>query len=468
MRPVRKLKRLVRSTIKTAMKRIARKKRKLRFVRQISRHGRLKLRPKKRRRLMIRLKKRRRLTLSPTAHSRVNGNDVKAKSGNTGEVRETLSSPKGYYPNLLDWLHASGLNREKHFHELYNSYSFEYKDASGIEKTPPPQFQGGRITAPTAYVAVIPGGRLWGINGAVLSQDNKLLSDVSVESYGKTLIKDEKHPALHDWKPFPLVKTSETVAVLTFGVSQNYYHWLFDVLPRLHLIQLSIQTSGLKPSKYVLNRNVPMAFQDETLNMVGIPAESRLETHPEFHLQADNLIVPSQIMTSALTDYPKWVCDYLRSVMLPHADEEVMNGPERIYVSRARAGTRRILNEQEVMESLSAKGFVSVELESMTVRQQIRLFRSAKWVVAPHGAGLTNLVFCEPGTKVLELFAPYYMPRQYWLISNHCGLDYWYLAGTGDGREGEWNLVENMIINVEELSRTLSLMGVDTPHTGGW
>ncbi|MGG4343556.1 glycosyltransferase family 61 protein [Paenibacillus lautus] len=375
-------------------------------------------------------------------------------------VMETASAPVGYYPNLLDWVQASGLNREKHFRELYNSYSFEYKDASSLGKTPPPQFQGGRITAPTANVAVIPSGRVWGMNGAVLSQDNMLLSDVSIEFYVDTLIKGEKHPALHDWKPFPLVNTSETVAALTFGISQNYFHWLFDVLPRLHLIQLS----GLKPSKYVLNRTVKMAFQDETLNMVGIPAESRLETHAEFHLQADNLIVPSLIGTSSFSYYPKWVCDYLRSVMLPHADEEVRNGPERIYVSRARAETRRIKNEQEVMERLSAKGFVCVELESMTVRQQIRLFRSAKWVVAPHGAGLTNLVFCEPGTKVLELFTPNYMPRHYWLISNHCGLDYWYLTGTGDGREGDWNLVENMFINVEELSRTLSKMGVDTRH----
>lgn len=31
---------------------------------------------------------------------------------------------------------------------------------------------------------------------------------------------------------------------------------------------------------------------------------------------------------------------------------------------------------------------------------------NAECVIAAHGAGLTNLLFCQPGTRVLEIFTP--------------------------------------------------------------
>jgi hypothetical protein len=37
--------------------------------------------------------------------------------------------------------------------------------------------------------------------------------------------------------------------------------------------------------------------------------------------------------------------------------------------------------------------------------------------VAPHGAALTNLNFCRPGVRVLELFAPGYLNPGYWSIT---------------------------------------------------
>lgn len=65
----------------------------------------------------------------------------------------------------------------------------------------------------------------------------------------------------------------------------------------------------------------------------------------------------------------------------------------------------------------------------MSVAEQAVLLASAEFVIAPHGAGLTNLVFCSPGTKVLEIFAPDYLAKHYWIVSNVCGLKHYYLLG---------------------------------------
>ena len=40
----------------------------------------------------------------------------------------------------------------------------------------------------------------------------------------------------------------------------------------------------------------------------------------------------------------------------------------------------------------------------MSVVEQIKLFQGAQIIVAIHGAGLVNMIFSKPGTKVVELF----------------------------------------------------------------
>jgi capsular polysaccharide biosynthesis protein len=83
----------------------------------------------------------------------------------------------------------------------------------------------------------------------------------------------------------------------------------------------------------------------------------------------------------------------------------------RLYI--ARRGTRRVANAAQIELFLTKRGFSIHTLDEYTIDQQIDLFSQAEWVVAPHGAELGNLLFCSPGTKVLELspdvdFKPYF------------------------------------------------------------
>lgn len=65
----------------------------------------------------------------------------------------------------------------------------------------------------------------------------------------------------------------------------------------------------------------------------------------------------------------------------------------------------------------------------MSVTQQAALLANAKAIVSPHGSALTNLVFCNKGTKVIEIFSPEYVYHCYWLVSNILGLEYYYVLG---------------------------------------
>jgi capsular polysaccharide biosynthesis protein len=83
-----------------------------------------------------------------------------------------------------------------------------------------------------------------------------------------------------------------------------------------------------------------------------------------------------------------------------------------------------VINESALWAELEPAGFVKVRLEEMTWPEQINAFRHAKVIVAPHGAGLANLAFCRPGTRVIEFFHRAYVSGCYWRLAALQGLDY--------------------------------------------
>ena len=56
--------------------------------------------------------------------------------------------------------------------------------------------------------------------------------------------------------------------------------------------------------------------------------------------------------------------------------------------------------------------------------------------MSPHEAGLGNLVFCKPGTKVLELFAPRLLHAHYAELSAVRELEYFCLIGEDEPSAG--------------------------------
>ncbi len=88
---------------------------------------------------------------------------------------------------------------------------------------------------------------------------------------------------------------------------------------------------------------------------------------------------------------------------MPAKSQKFRSG-SRVYISRAKARNRKVSNEDEIVRTLGQLGFESYVLEDMGFFDQVALFEAAEVVVAPHGSGLANLVFCQPGTKVIELF----------------------------------------------------------------
>lgn len=306
-----------------------------------------------------------------------------------------------------------------------------------------------------SFVVEIPDGRAWGdgVNSAVITPDHKLLADLSTGSAELVFFSSQiKRPTEIDG----------TVVFLTqkFMMAGNYFHWMFNVLPKFDVLRRSgIDLSCVE--KYAIYRS-DRPFIQETLNILGVAGSKIIQSCNHPHIKAKSLIVPSPIVHIP----SKQNCDFLRSQFLPESSIECKNHqPERIFITRQEAAYRHILNEEELITCLKRFDIHPVRLETLSVLEQAALFSQAKVVVAPHGAGLTNLVFCQPGTKVIEIFPRDYVVAVYHLISNHCGLQYYYLSANAFENQDcplkyqKQNYLD-MQINLDELSSLLEFAGV--------
>ena len=379
---------------------------------------------------------------------------------------EKVGSPKGFYKSTRDWItRYQASNLPIFYKEIYPSHWIYRVEPKTIDKSSDWRFSvgylGSKVETPTTFVALIPHGRVCGSNGVVITPDDQLLADVSIE-FGVMSENAKDHSILKKFKLPKVVKTNDTVAVLSAVGSTAYFHWMFDVLPRIYLLRCSRVINQI--DKFLVNE-MRFKFQEETLNVLGIPKEKIIATDESFHIKAEKLVVPS--LPGITGSMPQWACNFLREEFLRGIATDKADRSQRIYISRAMANHRRVINEDELIDFLIQLNFKIYLLESLPFMEQVSVFYHSKFIIAPHGGGLTNLVFCPPGSKVIELFSPNYVNGCYRAISNMVDLDYWYLLGEGQPpSEHTGNHLLNtggqdMRIDINLLAKTIELAGIE-------
>ncbi len=201
----------------------------------------------------------------------------------------------------------------------------------------------------------------------------------------------------------------------------NYGHWLIDVVPKLRLLeQLPLRGTP----RFVLARRggAMEAVVRDTLGLAGYP-------DPDLHYldaltRFERLIVLGTVSHHPLVKAPSAI-RYLERL-----GREVPAGPHRrVYVSRNLGGRRRLTNEAELLPLFTARGYHVVSPETLSLVEQISMFKGAQIVAGNLGAGLANLVFSPAGVTVLALTTPK-MPHDFFYdIVCHKGGHYRGLQG---------------------------------------
>jgi len=269
------------------------------------------------------------------------------------------------------------------------------------------RFKGLKVFGPT--VSVVDGG-------------GGLLADVSVE-WGKK--------AEDNWTfrrlslPKPQAVTGRTLVLASTG-GDTYFHWMTDVLPRVGLAR----RAEYDPASFdwVLVNSLIHPFQRESLHQLGIHANRCLAFHKkELVYEMEEAVLPSLPGVPGVV--PPESVDFLRNAF---AAGKTPRG-RKIFIGRGEAKHRPLIHEKEIWAQLQKRGYDSVDCGKLSVQKQAEVFGSADMVVGAHGAALTNLVFCYPGTQVVELLSPSYVNPCYRDLCVAANLSY--AAVIGDGRD---------------------------------
>jgi len=204
----------------------------------------------------------------------------------------------------------------------------------------------------------------------------------------------------------------KVLSLLTGGAgNDNYWHWLFDVLPRFALCE---KIFDLNKIDFFLLPSLEKKFQKETLDLLRIPKEKCISSKFFRHFSFSEIFVtdhPYVLTNDASYDIqniPIWIFEWLKE---KYINKKLINNsttPKKIYIDRSDSTSntrslRLIINENEVKNFLNNNGFKSITLGDLHFKDQVRLFDNAEIIIGLHGGGFSNLSFCKTGTKVVEL-----------------------------------------------------------------
>jgi capsular polysaccharide biosynthesis protein len=216
------------------------------------------------------------------------------------------------------------------------------------------------------------------------------------------------------------------------GAGSLFSHWMFDVLPKLEVLRQAGWTeSGI--DYYIVNAG-NQGFMRESLKRLGVPPEKVVPVDDAI-ISADRLLIPSRIRLRFAT--PPWARQFVRETFSGTKEGGVRNSAPKLYISRAMARGRRITNEAQVRELLEKSGFLTVLAEDFSIAEFARMVAGAQQIVAPHGAGLANVVFGNEGLQVLEMYSAHIV-AEYWLLTSGVGGHYHLLAGRDASGRYPW------------------------------
>jgi len=181
-------------------------------------------------------------------------------------------------------------------------------------------------------------------------------------------------------------KSLSNVFVLGSSSADNYYRNIVTFLPRLFFnkenkIKLALHRNSSNKFRNLIiflcekmNVEVQLIYLDDGFYKF---LNSRI---PQFLNQKESIEILNTLKTK----------------------NKIIKG-KKFFISRQNCGARNIINESDISKKLKDYGYEMIDLNDMDILKQIKMFSTADSIICPTGSGLTNIVFCNPGTKIIEI-----------------------------------------------------------------
>jgi len=317
-----------------------------------------------------------------------------------------------------------------------------------------------KIGSKKYYVTKIKNGRIYTDyleNVSIIDNNNVLVNNVSHQQIDGAMFPAKLNSALVKGTPRFKKKIKGSVLCMVQGVSAeiNYFHWMFDILPRIKLIK---NIKNLKDIDYFYFPELKK-WQIDTLSVFKIPKNKFINSKKYRHIEADLIFATSHPwytkghMVSESKNLPAWAINWISNTFLRYKKKTRCS--KKIFIDRSESMFRhcQIINNNEVKNNLIKMGFSIHKTGTMSFFEQIYLFNNAKVIVGAHGAAFTNLVFCKAKTKIIEIIPKSHPNTVNKKISKIKNLNYFRFI-TKDLKENE-KISGDIVVNISALNKKL-------------
>jgi hypothetical protein len=293
----------------------------------------------------------------------------------------------------------------------------------GVAFHPSGDFSAARLKRPQTHAYLLRGATVHGPHGTVTIGDKVIAETAPGMAEGEDSL----------WLPTrPVSVKLQAGYHLLACIRDNYYHWLIDVLSRFRLAdfdRFARQPEATSPPM-LLHPPLDTPWKRQSFALLVPKSLPRLVLEEEGRIEVAHLLYVPDLTGGVMNPHPALLeaFDVMRASALGGLPAQAPW--RRLYVSRAGNGNRVLANEAEVAARAEAAGFTTVLPASMSVPEQVRMFTEASHIVAPHGAALANLAFCQPGTALCELHMDAYVHQAYRHLAALRRMRYFCVIGT--------------------------------------
>ena len=317
----------------------------------------------------------------------------------------------------------------RYFRILYGKIEFKNNYKGNVQKIYLKK-NNLQITSKKKYfVSILTNGRICtdSVEQVAYILDNKILNDLSYTQINGKLTSPKRNFVIKKGTPYFLKKFNGTVLSLAQGASgdKNYFHWLFDILPKIIIAQSAINFNKID----YFYMPVLQDFQKRILSLLGIKNYKIINSKKIKHLEATKIVIPSHpwyykgTIFEEVNSIPEWIVKWLRKSFLKFKKKNIKSLKLFIDRSESEYSHCKLINNDNIKKILSKRGFKILQTGKLDFLKQIELFNNAHFVIGPHGAAFSNLVFCKPRTNVIEI-KPKKQPNNYKKISILNNLNY--------------------------------------------
>ena len=270
--------------------------------------------------------------------------------------------------------------------------------------------------------------KIYKLRNVFISPEGIIFKNIKIflPSLASTLIKDLLGHAflVRQFTPFlkPFIEFEDSVIVAHDQWSQNYYHWMIDLLPKLLLLDDKLKQNILILPQYGAD------YMTLTLSALGYKSFYKVKDNSV--LKAKTVFLPDRTAIGNLQN-PE-LLGVLRELLVKAFCPGNVRATRRIYVSRARSQKRRLINEHEIINILKKYEFEHLYFEELTFLQQIEVMQQAQVLIGVHGANLVNILFMQQGTNVIELMNSDFTNLVYYRMASTLKLPYYLVPCSPD------------------------------------